>query len=157
MTAAGTVDEILAEIVERKRAYFHNAMNKGEMPEFIEKSMAKELAEARRGREMSTELERKYMDACARVTDMVAKWSQALRERDELAAKLRGMEAESEWGEKCYRAVHDSLDVATEKLLAMEKKLATTEALLREWVAWGKKVAYMSDDGYWPPMPKEKP
>lgn len=45
MTAAGTVDEILAEIVERKRAYFHNAMNKGEMPEFIEKSMAKELAE----------------------------------------------------------------------------------------------------------------
>jgi SNF2 family DNA or RNA helicase len=45
MTAAGTVDEILAEIVERKRAYFHNAMNKGEMPEFVEKSMAKELAE----------------------------------------------------------------------------------------------------------------
>lgn len=45
MTAAGTVDEILADIVERKRAYFHNAMNKGEMPEFIEKSMAKELAE----------------------------------------------------------------------------------------------------------------
>lgn len=45
MTAAGTVDEILAEIVERKRAYFHNAMNKGEMPEFIEKSMAKELAD----------------------------------------------------------------------------------------------------------------
>jgi superfamily II DNA or RNA helicase len=45
MTAAGTVDEILAGIVERKRAYFHNAMNKGEMPIFNERSMAKELAE----------------------------------------------------------------------------------------------------------------
>lgn len=45
MTAAGTVDEILAGIVERKRAYFHNAMNKGEMPLFNERSLAKELAE----------------------------------------------------------------------------------------------------------------
>lgn len=45
MTAAGTIDEILAGIVERKRVYFHNAMNNGELPEFIEKSMAKELAE----------------------------------------------------------------------------------------------------------------
>lgn len=45
MTAAGTVDEILAGIVERKRTFFHNAMNKGELPQFIEKSMAKELAE----------------------------------------------------------------------------------------------------------------
>jgi hypothetical protein len=45
MTAAGTVDEILAGIVERKRAYFHEAMNKGEMPVFQEKALAKEIAE----------------------------------------------------------------------------------------------------------------
>lgn len=45
MTAAGTVDEILAGIVERKRAYFHNAMNKGEMPTWNTASLAKELAE----------------------------------------------------------------------------------------------------------------
>ncbi len=45
MTAAGTIDEILAGIVERKRAYFHNAMNKGEMPQWNTASLAKELAE----------------------------------------------------------------------------------------------------------------
>jgi SNF2 family DNA or RNA helicase len=45
MTAAGTVDEILAGIVERKRAYFHNAMNKGEMPVWNERSITSELAE----------------------------------------------------------------------------------------------------------------
>lgn len=46
MTAAGTVDELLAGIVEQKRTFFHNAMNKGEMPEFSQNSLGKELAEA---------------------------------------------------------------------------------------------------------------
>jgi SNF2 family DNA or RNA helicase len=46
MTAAGTIDEILAGIVERKRAYFHNAMNSGELVESSGKSLAMELAEA---------------------------------------------------------------------------------------------------------------
>lgn len=45
MTAAGTVDEILGELVERKRADFHNSMNKGDMPTWNSKSIAKELAE----------------------------------------------------------------------------------------------------------------
>jgi hypothetical protein len=45
ITAAGTVDEILAGIVERKRAYFHAAMNKGDMPVWSQGSIAKELAE----------------------------------------------------------------------------------------------------------------
>lgn len=43
-TAADTIDETLAEIVERKRAYFHNAMNKGELQAF-NVSLAKELAQ----------------------------------------------------------------------------------------------------------------
>ena len=43
MTAADTIDEILADIVERKRAYFHNSMNKGEVQTF-NVSLAKELA-----------------------------------------------------------------------------------------------------------------
>lgn len=45
MTAAGTVDEILAGIVERKRNAFHTTMNKGEMPVWNERALAKELAE----------------------------------------------------------------------------------------------------------------
>lgn len=45
MTAVGTIDEILGEIVEKKRKFFHNAMNKGELPESIERSITKELAE----------------------------------------------------------------------------------------------------------------
>lgn len=45
MTASGTIDELLAGIVERKRAYFHNAMNKGEQVTFNEGSLARELAE----------------------------------------------------------------------------------------------------------------
>jgi SNF2 family DNA or RNA helicase len=45
MTAAGTIDEILAEIVERKRGYFHNAMNKGDEVIISGKSIAQELAE----------------------------------------------------------------------------------------------------------------
>lgn len=44
MTAADTIDEILADIVERKRAYFHNSMNKGEVQQFSV-SLAKELAQ----------------------------------------------------------------------------------------------------------------
>lgn len=44
-TAAGTVDEILAGIVERKRAQFHSAMNKGEMPIWKQSDIVKELAE----------------------------------------------------------------------------------------------------------------
>lgn len=46
MTAAGTVDELLADIVEQKRTFFHNAMNKGELPEWNQGSIGKELAEA---------------------------------------------------------------------------------------------------------------
>lgn len=45
MTAAGTVDEILADIVERKRVAFHNAMNNGEMPVWKQGDITKELAE----------------------------------------------------------------------------------------------------------------
>lgn len=45
ITAASTVDDILAGIVERKRRDFHNGMNKGEMPVWNERSFAKELAE----------------------------------------------------------------------------------------------------------------
>jgi SNF2 family DNA or RNA helicase len=42
-TAADTIDETLADIVERKRAWFHSSMNKGEMQVFS-LSLAKELA-----------------------------------------------------------------------------------------------------------------
>ena len=45
MTAAGTIDEILADIVERKRGYFHNAMNQGEQVVIHGKSIVQELAE----------------------------------------------------------------------------------------------------------------
>lgn len=44
MTAADTIDEMLSGIVERKRAYFHNAMNKGEVQVF-DVNIAKELAQ----------------------------------------------------------------------------------------------------------------
>jgi SNF2 family DNA or RNA helicase len=43
MTAADTIDETLAAIVEKKRAFFHNAMNKGEV-QGMNISLAKELA-----------------------------------------------------------------------------------------------------------------
>lgn len=45
-TAAGTIDETLAAIVERKRKDFHAAMNKGELPVWNQTSIAKELAES---------------------------------------------------------------------------------------------------------------
>ena len=45
MTAAGTVDEHLSTIVERKRVDFHNAMNKGEMPAWKQADIIKELSE----------------------------------------------------------------------------------------------------------------
>lgn len=45
MTASGTVDDILAGIVEGKRAYFHATMNKGEMPKWSQNEIMKELAE----------------------------------------------------------------------------------------------------------------
>ena len=43
MTAAGTVDEILAGIVERKRKHFHEGMNKGAEITFDEGNIMKEL------------------------------------------------------------------------------------------------------------------
>jgi len=46
MTAGGTVDEFLAGIVERKRAYFHAAMNKGKSIEWKQSDIIKELSEA---------------------------------------------------------------------------------------------------------------
>lgn len=45
MTAAGTVDEQLAGIVERKRLAFHAAMNQGEMPVWNQKDIIRELTE----------------------------------------------------------------------------------------------------------------
>jgi len=45
MTAEGTVDDILHGIVERKRANFHNGMNKGDVIKWDQNSIAKELAE----------------------------------------------------------------------------------------------------------------
>jgi hypothetical protein len=45
MTAGGTVDEILADIVSKKRAFFHNSMNKTEMQVWNEAEFAKELAQ----------------------------------------------------------------------------------------------------------------
>jgi SNF2 family DNA or RNA helicase len=45
VTASGTVDEILANIVERKRGYFHNTMNKGEQVVWNQGQITKELAE----------------------------------------------------------------------------------------------------------------
>lgn len=44
-TASGTVDEFIGNKVEKKRAWFHNTMNKGLMPEWSEKAFAKEIAE----------------------------------------------------------------------------------------------------------------
>lgn len=46
MTAAESVDELLASIVERKRIQFHNVMNKGEMPVWNQGGILKELAGA---------------------------------------------------------------------------------------------------------------
>ena len=46
VTAAGTVDEHLANIVESKRAAFHAVMNKGEIPVWNESGLVKELAQA---------------------------------------------------------------------------------------------------------------
>jgi SNF2 family DNA or RNA helicase len=43
--AEGTIDEHLDMIVERKRRYFHSAMNKGEVPTWNQNDIAKELAE----------------------------------------------------------------------------------------------------------------
>jgi SNF2 family DNA or RNA helicase len=45
MTASGTIDEILAGIVERKRAHFHSSMNKGEAAIWSQRELTKELAE----------------------------------------------------------------------------------------------------------------
>jgi hypothetical protein len=45
ITAAGTVDEHLSSIVERKRVDFHNAMNRGEMPAWKQGDIIKELTE----------------------------------------------------------------------------------------------------------------
>lgn len=45
MTAADTIDEMLSEIVERKRRFFHEGMNKGEV-QTMNLSVAKELAAA---------------------------------------------------------------------------------------------------------------
>ena len=45
VTASGTIDEILANIVSRKEAAFHSSMNKGEMMIWNQSSFAKELAE----------------------------------------------------------------------------------------------------------------
>lgn len=45
VTAAGTVDELLRGIVERKRLQFHNAMNKGEMPVWVVKDIIRELVD----------------------------------------------------------------------------------------------------------------
>lgn len=44
-TAAGTVDEHLASIVERKRRDFYSAMNKGEAPAWNQNDLIKELVE----------------------------------------------------------------------------------------------------------------
>jgi SNF2 family DNA or RNA helicase len=44
-TAAGTVDEHLDGIVERKRVDFHNGMNRGEMPMWKQTDIIKELSE----------------------------------------------------------------------------------------------------------------
>jgi len=44
-TAAGTVDEHLAKIIETKRNFFHAAMNKGEAPIWNQTDIVKELAE----------------------------------------------------------------------------------------------------------------
>jgi SNF2 family DNA or RNA helicase len=45
ITAAGTVDEFMAKLVEAKRAQFHETMNKGEMPVWNQGSLMKELAQ----------------------------------------------------------------------------------------------------------------
>lgn len=42
--AEGTIDEHLDGLVQRKRKQFHEVMNKGEVPVFIESDIAKELA-----------------------------------------------------------------------------------------------------------------
>jgi SNF2 family DNA or RNA helicase len=42
--AEGTIDEHLDMLVQRKRIQFHEAMNKGEVPVWVESDMAKELA-----------------------------------------------------------------------------------------------------------------
>lgn len=44
-TAAGTVDDILAGIVERKRAHFHSAMNKGAEVQWEQTEVIKELVD----------------------------------------------------------------------------------------------------------------
>lgn len=45
MTAADTVDDYLDKIIERKRAYFHTAMNKGQMPAWKQEDVIKELVD----------------------------------------------------------------------------------------------------------------
>ena len=45
MTAEGTVDDILDEIVRKKEIQFHNSMNSGDMLQWDQNSLAKELAE----------------------------------------------------------------------------------------------------------------
>ena len=45
MIAAGTVDDIVTEIVERKRIEFHNSMNKGEMPVWKESDITKAVVD----------------------------------------------------------------------------------------------------------------
>lgn len=46
ITAAGTVDEFYADIVERKRAFFHTSMNKGELPPWNVDDMMKEMVDS---------------------------------------------------------------------------------------------------------------
>jgi SNF2 family DNA or RNA helicase len=43
--AEGTIDQDLDSIVERKRRYFHEAMNKGEVPNWSQDEIVKELAD----------------------------------------------------------------------------------------------------------------
>ena len=45
ITGFGTVDDILHGIVERKRAYFHKTMNKGDVPSWSVQDIMKEVAE----------------------------------------------------------------------------------------------------------------
>jgi hypothetical protein len=42
-TAANTIDSFIANMVEEKRANFHNLMNEGDMIQWNEGSMIKEL------------------------------------------------------------------------------------------------------------------
>jgi len=46
MTAAGSIDDLLAGIIEKKRSEFHNSMNKGEAVQFNQADIIKELIES---------------------------------------------------------------------------------------------------------------